>query len=655
MLGANPFYSTPQVIRDPLTGLPFPGNIIPANRLSANGVALMNLYPQPTPGYQSGSNNVILSSDNPQDQRKDNLRFDFRPSQSHQIVARYSKFNWKAVDAFRGSFPFARTDWDRPNTTANVSWTAMLKGNLINEMTYAYSIDQVFINVYTESGLHKRSRTGVNYPYVFPGKEIEDKIPTINIDQFTTIDGGPYPSSSEGPIHVFSNATTWVKGRHTFKGGFAIEYSGEDDFDQINVNSIPGGTNNQNGQFDFRNSSSARSGLGISDMALGLFTNYAEIGERAFTKWRALAGDFYVQDSWTVNDKLTIQGGVRWALWPPWYSTTNNIANFDPRYYSKANEAVISPTTGRIVSGPRYNGIVLPGSGFEGDGKDLVVASNPAVLALFSDQPRGFSKTHYDLFEPRVGMTYKINDKTIFRASGGMFHNRVTLNDSTLLGGNAPFQPMVTVASGSVDNPAGAAGASDLPFGIQGQDVEFKLPMSYMWTLGLQREIPFGIVLDLTYVGRNGKYLQRERNINQLQAGTLQANPGVNIAALRPYKGYGALRVSENTGHSEYNSFQVSAERRYANGFKMNVAYTYGRSYDNASDKRNVLWNTYDDSNFWGPSSYDRRHVVVISYIYDLPIFRDQSTLIGNLLGGWQISGIDLPANGHAVLHHPHQ
>ena len=423
----------------------------------------------------------------------------------------------------------------------------MFKGNLVNEMTYAYSIDQVFINVFTESGLHKRSRTGVNYPYIFPGKEIEDKIPTINIDTFTGIDGGPYPSSSEGPIHVWSNTTTWVKGRHTFKGGVSVEYSGEDDFDQINVNSIPGGTNNQNGQFEFRNSGSARSGLGISDMALGLFTNYAEIGERAFTKWRALAGDLFLQDSWSVNDKLTIQGGLRYSLWPPWYSTTNNIANFDPRFYDKNNAAVINPSTGRIVSGPRYNGIVLPGTGFVGDGNSLVVASDPRVKALFRDQPRGFSKTHYDLFEPRVGVSYKFDEKTVFRASGGVFHNRVTLNDSTLLGGNPPFQPMVTVASGSVDNPAGAAGSSDLPFGMQGQDVDFKLPMSYMWTASVQREIPFGIVVDLTYVGRRGKYQQRERNINQLLPGTIQANPGVNIAALRPYKGYGALRVSENT------------------------------------------------------------------------------------------------------------
>jgi hypothetical protein len=346
-----------------------------------------------------------------------------------------------------------------------------------------------------------------------------------------------------------------------------------------------------------------------------------------------------VQDSWRPNEKVTVEGGIRYALWPPWYSTTNNIANFDPRFYDRNNQAVINPATGRLTSGPRYNGIVLPGDGFIGAGNDLTVAKDPAVQALFRGEPRGFSQTHYDLIEPRAGMSYAWNPETIFRGSAGVFHNRVTLNDSTLLGGNPPFQPMVVVSSGSVDNPGGTNFANDLPYGMQGQDVVFKLPASYMWSAGVQRQLPWKIVLDVNYVGRRGVYLQRERNINQLLPGTLQANPGVNIAALRPYKGYGALRVSENSGNSKYNSLQISGERRYANGFKLSVAYTYGKSWDNASNKRDILWNSYDDGNYWGLSSHDRTHALVVSYIYDLPFFRDQSTLLGNILGGWQISG----------------
>ena len=219
LLGSNPFYNTPQTIRDPLTGQPFPGNIIPPNRLSPNGIAMMKLYPAPTPGFLSGSNNLIQNSENPVDQRKDNIRFDYRLGAKHQFTLRYSKQNYTAIDAFRGSFPFARTDWDRPNVTMNANWLWTISNNLFNEASFSHSLDQVFINVYTATGLYKRSRTGVNYPYIYPGKEIEDKIATINIDKFTTIDGGPYPSSSEGPIYLWADALTWVKGRHTLKVG----------------------------------------------------------------------------------------------------------------------------------------------------------------------------------------------------------------------------------------------------------------------------------------------------------------------------------------------------------------------------------------------------------------------------------------------------
>ncbi len=98
----------------------------------------------------------------------------------------------------------------------------------------------------------------------------------------------------------------------------------------------------------------------------------------------------------------------------------------------------------------------------------------------------------------------------------------------------------------------------------------------------------------------------------------------MNIAALRPFKGYGVIRLSENAGYSKYNSLQVSAERRYKNGFKFGVAYTLGHSEDNASNKRDVLFNSYDDSGYWGNSSFDRRHVFNFYYIYDLPFYRDQ-------------------------------
>ena len=204
------------------------------------------------------------------------------------------------------------------------------------------------------------------------------------------------------------------------------------------------------------------------------------------------------------------------------------------------------------------------------------------------------------------------------------------------------------MSNGSVDNPSGggAPAAADLPFGMQAQDVEFKHPTSYMWSTGVQREVPFGFIVDATYVGRRGLYLPRERNINQLRPGTVAANPGVNIAALRPYKGYGVIRLSENAARSMYNSLQLSVDRRYSNGLKVGLAYTLGKSTDNGSDKRNVLWDPYDDTSYEGPSNFDRRHVLSFYYIYDLPFWREPTNLMQNILGGWQISGATFMRTG---------
>ncbi len=203
----NEFFNGVRTIIDPTTGQPFSGNIIPSTRLSPNGIAMLNAYPLPTEGFRQGTNNLIMSSDNPQDQRKDNIRFDYRLNDKNQVSYRYGKYNWVAIDAFRGTFPFARTDWDRPNVTQTASWTSSISNKMFNEFSFTHSLDEVFINVWRGTDLFQRSKYGINYPYIFPdNKEIPDKIPTITIANFTEIDGGPYPASSRGPIYTFNNA-----------------------------------------------------------------------------------------------------------------------------------------------------------------------------------------------------------------------------------------------------------------------------------------------------------------------------------------------------------------------------------------------------------------------------------------------------------------
>jgi hypothetical protein len=128
-------------------------------------------------------------------------------------------------------------------------------------------------------------------------------------------------------------------------------------------------------------------------------------------------------------------------------------------------------------------------------------------------------------------------------------------------------------------------------------------------------------------------------DINQPTAGTLQANPGVNVNYLRPYHGFAAIQEEEGVVNSMYQSLQIAWNRRYKNGLMFGVTYTLSKSMDGGSNYRDIVPDTYNTSNLWGPSEYDTRHIAIINYLYALPFFKDQSTLKGKLLGGWEIAG----------------
>ena len=390
----------------------------------------------------------------------------------------------------------------------------------------------MFINVFTESGLYKRSRTGINYPYIFPErKEIEDKIPTVTIDTFTRHRRRAVSRRRrQGRSTCSRTRRPTCKGRHTFKAGIVDRVLGRRRLrpDQRQLDSgrheqperpvrVPqqrDGADRASASRTWRSASSP---------------NYAEIGERAFTKWRALATDIFVQDSW----KPTQQPDRR--RWRPLGDLAAVV--FDDEQHRQLRSALLRSGHRRRSSIRRRAGwsaaiattaSSLPGDGFEGDGNDLVVAQDPRVQALFRGEPRGFSETHYNVFEPRLGVSYAINDKTIARVSAGVFHNRVTLNDSTLLGGNPPFQPMVERRRTAASTIPAAPAAAIRPAvrACRGRTSSSSTRRRTLWSAGVQREVPFGFVVDATYVGRRGLYLQRERNINQLHAGHDPGEPG---------------------------------------------------------------------------------------------------------------------------------
>ena len=647
LLGSNIYYGGARTINDPLTGQPFPNNTIPTDRISPNGIAFLRTYPAAN-GIYAGNNNFFQVRPAPRDQRKDTYSVDYNPTQNQVIRFRHANYAYVESNAFAGGFDFAPSTLNRPNKTASLGHTWTISPTMINELLVAASNDRVTIGV-LRTGRYQRSVNNITYPYIFDNpKEINDKIPTVVIPNVGTIDGGPYPASSSGPIYQLSNNFTKVAGNHTFKMGAYLERSGQNDFDQINVAGVPGGTNNQNGRFEFndvRPGGVAGSGTGVANAALGLFSTYAEIGPRSFTPYRGHYVEFFGQDSWRVSQRLKLELGFR-GTWTNGYykSLWGNMAYFDPAAYSSANAAVLDRATGNVISGDRYNGVRIPGKEWPKAAIGRVpAASDPQFNRLFDGGDAYPSPNQFNVM-PRFGLAYSLNNKQVIRAGFGGFMSRPGVYDSVFLGGNPPFQPMASVTNGSVDQPGGAT-RTQFPQFFMTIDRAYKIPRSYNWNVTYQREIGFSTTLEVGYVGTVGNYLSRERDLNQLPTGTTfrPENAGANVNFLRPYKGFANIPMLEHSGRSTYHGLQVEATRRFTRGFSYGVAYTLSKTMDNNSGPRDGFIDTFNQKLNWGKSGNDTRHIAVINFIWELPFLNSSDTnkALRAVAGGWQLSGVN--------------
>jgi hypothetical protein len=643
-LNAAPFAG--RTIRDPLSGQAFVNNQIPVNRFSPNGIALIRAFPLPTPGFQQGAANWFAQRGGLENHRKDTMSFDFVPSDNKFFKFRWQNYEYNDFDPFFGNYGVVRRTFERPNDTASLGFTYTVNPTTINETLVTASADRVLIDYDRATSQLDRGAFGINYPYLFPdGKEITNKIPTVVLGNgINDLDGGPYPASSSGPIYTISNNTTKIAGNHTIKFGVSLERAGQNDFDQINVSGVPGGTNNQNGRFAFTNNNPGGSGWGSADAALGLFNTYAEIGRRSYTPYRGHMVEWFFQDSWKATDKLRLEMGLRHSVVQPYYSLWGNMVVFDPAAYNPANAVRVNPLNGNPIAntGDPLNGLIVPGTEIPSYAEGRVNAID-FLRSRLTGESKSFSKVHLNNFQPRLGIAYAVNSKTAIRAGIGRFYTRLGVSDSVFLGGNPPLQATASVATGNVDNPGGTSG-SIFPLLPTTQDAVFKNPESWNWNFTFEREVGFDTTINIGYVGRKGLHAQRERNINQLEVGTMfrpeVVNNRINQNFLRPYAGYGPIRITNNDATSFYNGLQLEANKRFSKGLLFGVAYTYSKSSDDGSAQRDIIPNAYDASGLWGPSSFDTRHLLVANVVYELPFFTDQSKLTGKMLGGWQITAV---------------
>lgn len=644
---------------------------IPQDRLYAPGLAILNLLPAPNALGNVGFNYQSQISDS-YPRREDLFRVDYNLSDKWKVFGRFLN-NSDHVDSYYGSFvlnsiiPVTPVEDKRPGSGLAFGVTTILNNTTTNEATVGYGKNKITIVPTTDA--FSRAKNGLtNLPQLFPTSVQLDVVPQVIFDAGTRIALGSATTSFSnsrnfsGSNGAFRNGNATIQandnfskvlGQHTAKFGFYFERSRKD---QTNFGPI-------DGSFDFSDDSSNPfdTSFGFANAALGIYRTFTQSSAYVNGRYRYTNVEWYGQDTWKLTRRLTLDYGMRFYWIQPQYDQSLQTSNFltsafdptkAPRLYQPAiingQRSAFDPVTGQTLL-PFAIGRIVPGSGSLTDG--ILPAGKGINKYLMKD--RGI---HYG---PRVGFAYDITGHSDFvlRGGGGLFYDRyqgnIIFDEIT----NPPtiFQPSLTFG---FINQIDANNALLGPPSLNAVQFEGKIPTVSSFSLGVQSKLPYSFVLDTAYVGSRSSHLLQRLNLNAVPYGatflpqnqdptkqtTSSTLPGQNALPadfLRPYPGFSTINETLENGSSNYNSLQVTLNRRFARGLFLGASYTWGKALGATSDDRGFI--RIDNLNrlaSYGPLNIDRRHTLVLNYIYEIPNAFSTGSWLHTVLDGWQIAGL---------------
>jgi hypothetical protein len=284
------------------------------------------------------------------------------------------------------------------------------------------------------------------------------------------------------------------------------------------------------------------------------------------------------------------------------------------------------------------------------------------VLGIDPNTVPGYRKTRAIDVEPRFGFAWDVfgSGKSVIRFQGGMYHAPRVGGGTTggNLVNNQPANRAFSIDFGNINNLAALTGtAITRPSTINAVEQDSHTPSIYNFTFGIQQDIGFETVMEVSYVGSFARHLGQRININGVPDGARLGTNNIDPVTgqrfgndfLRPYRGYADINVVTWGGTSNYNSLQMQISRRYTQGFQYGVAYTYSKSFDYANDDSSDVFfgRPYKDFNY-APSDFDQTHILTFNYIYDVPGLgrKVDNRLVKAIFDNWQLTGTTSYASG---------
>ncbi len=703
---------------------------IPASSLYAAGITALNRYPQPNV-QQAVNTNFNYELLNPPKVKRTvqqpALRLDYQMSSKLRVTGKYSGQR-EAPFVQPGLIP-GFTDVLSPYpfitnyaVTANytITPTTFLEGTygfIRNELAGGNE-GGVLVN---EAANRLTSMPG--FPLLYPNagnvpqdsyayEVMQDVKPafwdgtTLNLPPVFGWGGriGAAPPNQRYPGWLNINRTqdvaisvTKVAGRHTMKAGFYNNHS----FKAQNVGA--GGVANLTfqGYVNFENNSNnvLDTGFGYANAATGVFTQYLQASKFIEGSMIYNNTEFYLQDNWKVNSRLTMDYGVRFTRQQPQHDQFQQMSNFFPDQWSASqapvlyiagcsNGAVVCSGNTKNAMDPR-TGQILTATGAANTQAAIgtIVPGSGNLLNGIRQAGDGIAKTGYIwpklVVGPRFGMAYDLtgNQNVVLRAGGGLFYDRPDGNTVFSIPGNPPIATSQDLRNGMLQTLGTGLSMVGTPALVIFQ-YDAKVPASVQWQGGVQMALPWASSLDVSYVGNHGynrlggfqggttvnlnavdfgaAFLQQNQD---LTLGTSNTVPGANAYTqnlLRPYRGLSGIAQNTTEFWDTYHSIQMSVNRRFRNGFSFGTNYVLSLSFKGNTGLQQRLQHAADGTVSIRADQADfeelmedlnlQRHLIKANFVWDLPKIPTPNAglrAVGLILNDWQLSGLITAGSGN--------
>ncbi|MFB3776665.1 MAG: carboxypeptidase regulatory-like domain-containing protein [Bryobacteraceae bacterium] len=651
------------VVKDPTTGAAFPGNKIPSNRFNLKGQTVLKQFPLPNNYVDAAAPyayNYIDSSFSPYPKRQEIGRVDYNPTSWIRIFGRFvhsfdEQKNWY------GNWPSGSTNYKLhqvkygiPGDGQSVTVTMTFSPTFIGETTFGRDNSGIDLDSLQPEAIDRAKwgdlpkwytfeyKDGVTNPKYMPDIQFggqPSNTPIVTV-------GGRLPWKNVSRNYDFSHNMTKITGVHQVKFGLYVSFVRKSDPTPSDYRGSFNFSRNTLNPFDTGNS--------FSNALLGIYSQYQESNARPLTMSHMWSREWYAQDNWRVNNRLTLDYGLRFYWWGPCWDEGKRQATFDASKWDPAKAPYLyvpalnaqgvrvakNPVTGALEPTAVLIGKLVPNTG------DVI--NGMAIGGVTAGVPRGLETFPKVALAPRFGFAYDVfgNGGTAIRGGFGINFSRASSGMHLDTGSNPPARFTPVDYYGNIATLAQSVGALGPLSVLSLRNVKTELPVSMSYSFGIQQRVKT-VAVDVSYVGNLARHLYAYQPVNFIPmygrfdpAYQDPTRPGTVLLDdfMRPFRGYTSMNLGSAWGSSNYHALQASANRRISKGLQFGAAYTFSKVLGTTSA------NPYFNHKYWsyGPQSMDRSQVLVFNYIYDVPKLGERlnSKPLGWILDNWKLSGI---------------